>query len=88
MAWRIDYLRSARKSAERLDPQVGGRIRDYLYQPVAALDDPRAIAKPLKGPLATYWRFRVGDYRIICDIQDSRLVILVIAVGHRSDIYQ
>lgn len=88
MAWRIEYLRSARKSAERLDPQVRRRIRDYLEQRVAALDDPRSIAKPLRGPLATYWRFRVGDYRVICDIQDHRLVVLVVAIGHRSEIYQ
>jgi mRNA interferase RelE/StbE len=55
---------------------------------VATVDDPRSLAKSLKGPLAAYWRFRVGDYRIICDIQDDRLVILVITIGHRRDVYQ
>lgn len=88
MVWRLEYLRSAQKSVERLDPQVRERIRDYLRTRVATLDNPRTIAKPLKGPLATYWRFRVGDYRIICDIQDGRLVVLVIAIGRRSDVYQ
>ena len=56
------------------------RIRMYLVDRVATLDDPRKIGKPLKGPMATYWRFRVGDYRIICDIQDDRLVILVVTL--------
>lgn len=88
MAWRIEYLRSAQKSVERLDPQIRKRIRDYLLNRVATLDDPRSVGKPLKGPLAAYWRFRVGDYRIICDILNDRLVILVITIGHRRDIYQ
>ena len=88
MAWRIEYLRSAQKSVERLDPKVRERIRDYLRNRVAPLDNPHAMAKPLKGPLLTYWRFRMGDWRIICDIQDDRLIVLVISIGHRSDIYQ
>ncbi len=88
MAWRFEYLRSAQKSVNRLDPQIRERIRTYLRDRVAVHDDPRQLGKALKGPLATYWRFRVGDYRIICDIQDRRLVILVVTIGHRSDIYQ
>ncbi|HEY5819802.1 MAG TPA: type II toxin-antitoxin system RelE/ParE family toxin [Mesorhizobium sp.] len=88
MAWRLEYLQSARKSVERLNPQIRQRIRMYLVDRVATLDDPRKIGKPLKGPMSAYWRFRVGDYRIICDIQDDRLVILVVTVGHRSNIYQ
>lgn len=88
MAWRIEYLRSARKSTDRLDAKTRQRIHDYLLNRVAVLDDPRVLAKPLKGDLASFWRFRVGDYRIICDIQDDRLVILVITIGHRRDVYQ
>ena len=88
MAWRVEYLRSAQKSVDRLDPKVRERIRDYLWTRVAKADDPRKLAKPLKGPLAAYWRFRVGDWRIVCDIQDNRLVVLVISIGHRGDIYQ
>jgi mRNA interferase RelE/StbE len=55
---------------------------------VAQADDPRKLAKPLAGRFAPYWRFKVGDYRIICEIQDDRLVVLVIAMGHHRDIYQ
>jgi mRNA interferase RelE/StbE len=88
VAWRIEYLRSAQKTVERLDPKVRERIRSHLLARVATLDDPRTIAKRLKGPLATYWRFRVGDWRIVCDIQDNRLVVLVISIGHRSEVYQ
>lgn len=88
VAWRIEYLRSAQKSVDKLNPDLRNRIRRYLNERVAALDDPRTVAKSLQGPLATYWRFRVGDYRIICDIQDHRLVILVITVGHRREVYR
>ena len=88
MTWRIEYLRSAQKSADRLDAQTRKRIRTYLHERVAQTDDPRKLAKPLAGRFAPYWRFRVGDYRIICEIQDDRLIVLVIAIGHRRDIYQ
>lgn len=88
VAWRIEYLRSAQKSVERLDPQIRQRIRDYLWKRVATLDNPRSIGKPLKGPLATFWAYRAGDYRIICDVQDERLVILVVTIGHRGDVYR
>jgi mRNA interferase RelE/StbE len=88
VAWRLEYLRSATKSVERLDPQTRERIRDYLRNRIATMEDPRKAGKPLKGPWAAYWRFSVGDYRIICDIQGDRLVILVITIGHGRDVYQ
>ena len=55
---------------------------------IAVLDDPRARGKALAGPLGNLWRFRVGDYRIICDIQDAVLIVLVIKVGKRGDMYR
>lgn len=88
MAWRIEYLRSARKSVEKLDPRTRQRIRDYIYERIAVLDDPRLLGKPLSGPLKNFWSYRVGDHRIICDIQDGAVVILVVAIGNRRDIYQ
>ncbi|MER8696786.1 type II toxin-antitoxin system RelE/ParE family toxin [Mesorhizobium opportunistum] len=86
MAWTLEYARSARKFFEKLDPKTRHRIRDFIENGIAALDNPREAGKALKGPLATFWRYRVGDYRIICDVQDSRLVVLVITIGHRGDI--
>ena len=67
---------------------VANRITTFLRQRLATLDYPRSTGKALTGPqLGTYWRYRVGDYRIICDIQDEALCILVIEVGNRWDIY-
>ena len=88
MAWTLEYARSARKFVEKLDPHTRNRIRDFLENRLAELDNPRELGKPLKGPLATFWRYRVGDYRIICEVQDTRLVILVVTIGHRGDVYR
>lgn len=89
MAWTIEFDLLARKNVEKLDKQVRNRIRAFLYERLAELDNPRQIGQALQGStLGNFWRYRVGDYRIICDIQDKRLVILVIEIGHRSDVYR
>jgi mRNA interferase RelE/StbE len=89
MAWTIEYRQPIRKSLEKLDPVVRKRIRQFLEERVAGLDDPRQIADRLQGAeLGQFWRYRVGDYRIICDIQDRKLVVLVIEIGHRSSVYR
>ena len=72
MAWTIDYTETARKTLRKLDKQTARRILDYMDERIAPADDPRASGKALTGPvLGAYWRYRVGDYRIICDIQDK-----------------
>ncbi len=63
------------------------RIIDYLENKVAQLDEPRQFGKALQGQLANLWRYRIGDYRVIVEIQDSELIIQVIKIGHRKDIY-
>ena len=88
MAWTIEFAQSVRKSVEKLDPQTRKRIRDYLDQRIAVLDDPRSQGKGLTGPLGGLWRYRVGDYRIICEIQDRKLVILVVTIEHHRDVYR
>lgn len=89
MAWTIEYDLAVRKSVEKLDRQTRKRIRSYLHDRLAKLDNPRSTGKALKGSeFGNYWRYRVGDYRIVCDIQDHRLVVLVIEIGHRSEIYR
>jgi mRNA interferase RelE/StbE len=88
VAWTIEYAESVRKSAEKLDPQMRSRIRSHLERRIASLDDPRSQGKALTGPLGGLWRYRVGDYRIVCKIQDKKLVILVVAIDHRRDIYR
>ncbi|ERS91125.1 MULTISPECIES: type II toxin-antitoxin system RelE family toxin [unclassified Halomonas] len=87
MSWRIEYLASAAKGFRKIDPQQRQRIRAFLEQRVVALEDPRQLGKPLKGELTELWRYRVGDYRVICQIQDDRLVVLVVRAAHRKDIY-
>lgn len=72
----------------RLDAQTRQRIRDYLEGRVADLDNPRDLGAPLTGPLSGRWRYRVGDYRIICEIDDGRLRVLVLTIGHRRDVYR
>ena len=83
MAWRIDFTRNADKAMRKLDKGVAARVFDELDE-IAKLEDPRSRGKALTGNLAGVWRYRVGDYRILCDINDDRLVILVVADKKRK----
>ncbi|MFN3847363.1 MAG: type II toxin-antitoxin system RelE family toxin [Paracoccaceae bacterium] len=88
MAWRIEYARAARKDIEGLDAQIARRIRSFLEERLAALADPRSIGEALKGSkLGAFWKYRVGDYRIIASIEDGALRILVVRIGHRGNVY-
>ena len=74
MVWIINYTESASKQLKKLDKQIALRVLDYMDQRVAVLDDPRSAGKNLVGPkLGEYWRYRVGDIRIICNITDNQL---------------
>ncbi|WP_018954732.1 type II toxin-antitoxin system RelE family toxin [Thioalkalivibrio sulfidiphilus] len=88
MAWTIEYAQSARKSVKGLDPQTRRRIRNYLEQRVAALQDPRGLGAPLKGEFSELWRYRIGDYRVICELKDEMLIVLVLRIGHRREVYR
>ena len=88
MVWTISYLQSATKKARKIDPQARQRIRKFLEVRLASLDDPRSIGKRLVGQESEIWRYRVGDYRILCHIQDREITILVIDMDHRSRIYR
>lgn len=87
MAWLIRFDKGVERSLAKLDQQIAKRITSKLRE-IANLDDPRSVGKPLVGNLAGLWRYRVGDYRIICYIDDSELVILVVDVDHRSEVYR
>lgn len=71
----------------KMDKQAARRIRDELAE-VAELEDPRSRGKALVGNLAGLWRYRVGDYRIVCDIEDDVLVVLVVDIAHRREVYR
>lgn len=87
MAWNVDFLESAKRQLKKIDKAWQGKILDYLEDEIAPLDDPRARGKALVGDKRGLWRYRVGNYRIICDIQDGNFVIAAITIGHRKDIY-
>ena len=89
MAWRVELSATAARELAKLDPQMARRILKFLNERVAKLDDPRAIGKALTGPrLGEFRRYRVGDFRLICKIEDDRVLVLVLRGGHRREIYQ
>lgn len=88
MAWTVDYTGMARSQLRKLDKQIARRILDYMDERVASLESPRSTGKALTGPLGGLWRYRVGDCRVICDIQDNVLRVLVVRVGDRREVYR
>ena len=89
MAWQIKFDDASIKDLAKLDKPVARRITDFLRERVAALDDPRSIGEALKGSkLGELWKYRVGDYRIISSIKDGALLILVVRIGNRKDVYR
>ena len=87
MAWRIEITNTAKKQLAKLDRQVQAEILRYLRERINTDDDPRRYGAPLRKELAGRWKYRVGDYRLICEIQDTKLLVLLLMVGHRSTIY-
>lgn len=88
MIWAIEYTGTAVTQLRKLDRQIARRILDYLDAKIASLEDPRTRGKALSGPLGELWRYRIGDYRVICEIQDNVMRILVVEAGHRKQIYK
>ena len=89
MAYNVELSESAERELGKLDAQRAKRILKFLDQRVAKLDDPRSIGEALHGSrLGEFWKYRVGDYRLICKIEDDRLIVLVLRVGHRKEIYR
>ena len=88
MAWTIEYAATAKKQLRKLDKLTARRIVDFMDVRVAPSDDPREFGKALKGQLGSLWRYRVGDYRVLCDIQDGVLTVLVLQIGNRREVYR
>ncbi len=82
----IEYSAQAKKQLSKLDKPVQIQIKNYLNE-VAKLENPRSSGKALVGNLSGKWRYRVGDYRLICEIEDDKILITVLRIGHRKDIY-
>ncbi|MEY0026884.1 type II toxin-antitoxin system RelE/ParE family toxin [Providencia rettgeri] len=87
MVWTINYSERALKSLRKMDKQNAPRIIDFMELRIAALDDPRQSGKSLKGELGEFWRYRIGDYRVLCEIKDDELIILAATIGHRKEVY-
>lgn len=89
MAWQIELDESAKKDLEKLDKQVAKRITSFMRERVSVLDDPRSIGEALKGSkLGNFWKYRVGDFRVIASIEDRVVQILVVKIGNRREVYR
>ena len=89
MAWAIEYGKDAEKEIAKLDRQIAQRILKFMGKRVAKLENPRSIGEALTGSTpGNYWKYRVGDYRIIAEIQDAKLIVQVVRVGNRREVYK
>jgi mRNA interferase RelE/StbE len=89
LVWQIEFDPAAKKELGKLDPQIAKRILKFLKTRLATQADPRKIGEALKGEtLGEFWKYRVGDYRIIASIQDKTVCILVLRIGNRKEVYR
>lgn len=89
MTWKIEISATAEKQLAKLDRQVAQRIHTFLRVRVSGLDDPRSIGEALKGSeLGEFWKYRVGDWRLICKIQDKQILVTVLSLGNRREAYR
>ncbi len=88
MTWEVEWDDRARHELRQLDQQVQRDILKYFSERIATDEDPRRFGKPLQHELKGLWRYRIGNYRVICHIENDHLLVLVVAVGHRRKVYQ
>lgn len=88
MSWDYKISEPALKQLKKLDKQAAARIIRYIDERIPGTEDPRQWGKQLKGELNNIWRYRSGDYRILCQLQDDVFIVLVLKAGHRKDIYE
>jgi mRNA interferase RelE/StbE len=86
-AWRVEFDRDAARDLRKLGGDAERAILRYLRERIATSEDPRRFGRSLTGDLKGLWRCRVGDYRIVASIEDNRLVVLAVTVGHRREVY-
>lgn len=88
MAWNVELIDTAKRQLAKLDRKWQATILDYLEDEIAPLNDPRSRGKPLVGDKRGLWRYRVGDHRILCELRDNELIVLVVTIGHRRQVYR
>lgn len=87
MTWTVEFDDRARKELRKLDATAQKKILRYLRKRIATELDPRRFGKPLSADKVRLWRYRIGDYRLVCQIEDDKIVVLVLRVGHRKNVY-
>ena len=87
MSWKVKLSDQAVKQLKKIDPVAREMLLTYLEQRIEGSADPRRYGEPFKGNLRGYWRYRIGQYRLLCEIEDTEVTVFVIAVGHRREIY-
>ena len=87
MAWTIEYDRRVLKELKKLDRKIQSQILDFFDERIAPYPDPRSIGKALTSSFSGLWRYRIGDYRAVCRIEDTKMIVLVVRVVHRSKVY-
>jgi len=89
LAWKIEFAESAARQLRKLDRTVSRRILTFLGERVATAEDPRRLGAALKGDeLGQFWKYRVGDYRVIAEVRDREVRVVVVRLGHRRDVYR
>ena len=89
MVWQIEFDPDALKDLRKLDKPIQIRLVGFLRTRVSSLSNPRDICEALSGQrLGSYWKYRVGDWRIICDIQDQKILVRVLRIGNRREVYR
>ena len=88
MVWTIEYVATAQASLKKLDKPIARRILNFMDERVACAENPRVLGKALSGPEGGRWRFRVDNYRIVCEIENNLFRVLVVRIGHRGDVYR
>lgn len=87
MTWRVVFAPRALKELKKLDRATAAMLLGWVRKNLEGCENPRSHGKGLSGPRGGQWRYRVGDYRLIAEIADQEIVILILVVGHRSSIY-
>ncbi|MBI2812800.1 MAG: type II toxin-antitoxin system RelE/ParE family toxin [Opitutae bacterium] len=88
MVWRVELEEDAKRDLHRLGADAARKIVSYLRARLATAEDPRRYGRSLRGDLHGLWRYRVADYRVLAKIEKERLLVLVVRVGHRKDVYE
>lgn len=88
MAWTVEISNIAEKQLRKLDRSIQARILNWLNDRIEGCKNPRHFGEPLKGGRIGFWRYRIGNYRVLCEIQDKKVIVLVLTIGHRRQVYR